>query len=145
MICFQVFGSTTHKRFVYFHYNVESAGSVLTTPQCKVIFNEPVFYEMINDKPIYTSGKNLQVFNYQRISTTQLDNHHWLFFGTQNVQFLVGGKKIKNKNSMSFVLDTNQSMIKGSWIIPDYCKGNLIGVEQNKQGWTTPALSKLTH
>jgi len=129
-----------NSQYVSFHYNVISAGKTLTDEQCRAIFSSPVYYNIVENKPVYKQSKNasFEVLSYKRLQVAYISNLELLFTGQQKVKLNVNGKSVNTNLMMSFVYNKPQEMVRGSWIVPGYCKGNLVGLKQGLNHWVEP-------
>jgi hypothetical protein len=124
-----------NKRFVIFNYNLQSINPSLTNQQCEELFKSPIFYRIENDKVIYETKSGYTASNYQRTNVAFIDKHNYLFTGTSTYAFDWNGKKQTATEESAFVLRKKEKMIRGSFIIKGFCKGNLIGVEETNNKW----------
>jgi hypothetical protein len=117
--------------YVMFHYNIHSDGKKWSDDQCSQMLSDPVYYNIVNDKPIYQNNPNLTDISYQRLSVTNINKQQILFTGKTNFTF----QSKPYAANVSFVLDINQSMIRGSERIGGICVANFIGLQQHGNTW----------
>lgn len=139
IICFCLMASLsfaqTNKRYVIFEYNFHSITPLMTNKQCEEHFKSPLFYQIENDHVIYEQNPGFTVSDYQRTNVTHLDKDTFLFTGKSTYTFDLNGKKQVAKEESAFVLKIKEQVIRGSFIIEGFCKGNLIGVEESVHQW----------
>jgi hypothetical protein len=124
-------------QYVLFRYNIHSINKAITDKQCQVLLNAPSYYDIINDKVVYkNSDSNVILSNYIRTNVAYIDKQHFLFNGSAQIAFSMLGKSRIAKQDISFVLNTMEQQVRGNFIIPGYCKGNIIGVDQNNNYWS---------
>ena len=51
------------------------------------------------------------------------------------INFSLNGKTHSTREDVAFVLTIPDQKIQGSFIVDGYCKGNMIGVNQNSNQW----------
>lgn len=124
-----------HYQYVIFNYNIASDGNKLSDKECKRIFSEPVFYDHTNDKPQYAKNKRFNIRSYQRTNVTFLSDTQRLFSGISQVSIMGQNNNNPLKEYSSFLLDMPAHHIVGHWRIPNYCRGNLMGTEQDTNHW----------
>ena len=126
--------------FVVFHYNIKSLSKTISDAQCESALNKRLYYNIVNDKPIYIDDSKKHPMSYRRETTTYLDQNKRLFTGI--LQFYPNGTKRMEHDS--FMLDIMRHTIQGSFYIKNYCTGNIIGVQQKMNNWKHPSQSKDT-
>lgn len=129
-----VFAQGNHQ-FVIYHHNIESIDPKITDEECNKLFSEPVFYNIVGDTPHYKDTSYHKNKTYKRISTTFLDSKRQLFLGTCEFDATHLETPIHLTQYMYFQLDLEKRMIRGGWMVPGRCKGNLIGVDQQVHQW----------
>lgn len=121
----------TQYDYVIFHYNIHSDGKKWSDDQCMAMLGDPLYYNIVNDKPIYQNTAHLSNISYQRLSTTYIDQTHRLFTGKNDFTFQ---SKTYTANA-SFALDMTQAMIRGTETVSGMCSSNIIGLQQHRNTW----------
>ena len=95
------------------------------------MLGDPLYYNIVNAKPIYQNTAHLPKISYQPSSTTYIDKTHRLFTGKSNFTF---ESKPYTANT-SFALDMTQAMIWGTETVPGVCYSTFIGLQQHQNNW----------
>lgn len=125
----------TEPLYAAFYFNLHSISKSVTDKQCDDLFRIPRQYTIVNDKVIYKDNANYTISDYQRTNVTYLNKMQYLFTGTSTINFSLKGKTHSTREDIAFVLTIPDQKIQGSFIVDGYCKGNLIGVNQNSNQW----------
>lgn len=134
--CLPALGFAVNAGYMSVPYNVQSVSDKFSDEQCQAIFSSPAFYDIDSDKPVYAkSNGNYQINDYHRLSTTYISKNQRLFYGKQNMSFAMADKKVTLDADLVTLLDLHRSQIRGSFYLPGYCKGNIIGVKQGLDSW----------
>lgn len=119
-------------RYMTSYYAIETDKSdQITTAECQKILQQPVHYNIINDKPVYRKDKDslYKILDYKRLITTEINDHQTLYTGELNVELIVQGQPVKTTEMVSFINDSQQKLIRGHMRIPGYCLASLLGVD----------------
>ena len=127
--------ATTELLYVNFYFNLRSISNVITDKQCEDLFKISRQYTIVNDKVFYKPHPDYTISNYKRTNVTYLNKTRYLFTGVSTITFTLDGKTQTAKEDVAFVLTVPDQRIQGSFILDGYCKGNLIGVNQNDNLW----------
>ena len=131
VFCSAMTVAQTQHSYVIFHYNIHSDGKNWSDDQCMAMLGDPLYYNIVNDKPIFQNTAHLSNISYQRLSTTYIDKTHRLFTGKGNFTF---ESKPYTANT-SFALDMTQAMTRGTETVPGVCSSNFIGLQQHQNNW----------
>ena len=107
----------------------------MTDEECFELFSEPDLYNIENDTPQYKDTQHQKNKKYQRLSTTFLDQNQQLFLGQAEFDVIINEKPVRVIREVYFLLDLEKHMTRGGWIVPGYCKGNLVGNDQHIHKW----------
>ncbi len=121
------FGYADDGEFVSQFTKISSINAQITDKQCQEIFSEPLYYTIVNDKPVYKKGKNHIISDYKRIQSTFIDTEHQLFLGREEAQFTFNQQAKQENLIVYFMLDRKNNTILGGWYVPNYCKGIVEG------------------
>ncbi|MBS0185243.1 MAG: hypothetical protein JSS34_02665 [Proteobacteria bacterium] len=122
-------------QFVCHSHNITSINPQITDRECYELFAETEFYNIKNDVPQFEDTLHQKNKTYKRLSTTFLDQNQQLFLGQAEFDLIREEESYRVKKDMYFLLDLEKHMIRGGWIVPGYCKGNLIGNDQHIHYW----------
>ena len=127
--------ATTEPLYVSFYFNLHSISKLVTDKQCEELFKMPRHYTIVNDKVVYKNHADYIISDYQRTNVTYLSKVQYLFTGASTISFSLNGKPHSTREDVSFVLTIPDQKIQGSFIVDGYCKGNIIGVNENSNHW----------
>lgn len=132
---FMAHAKTTEPQYVIFHFNLHAISNLMTDQQCQDLLSLPRQYTIVEDKVIYKENANYTISDYQRTNVTYLNDTQYLFTGTSTIHFSLHGKTQTARETVAFVLTIPDQKIQGSFIVEGYCKGNILGLNQNNNQW----------
>lgn len=115
----------------YFYYNVTSAGTLMTDAQCQVLMSDRDHYPA----NLVLEGKDPERYkkiDYIQTNITKINKSLSLITSYSNGSFTFNGKVHNVTNELAFITDASEEIMQGSFLIPKYCKGNIIGVYIDK-------------
>ena len=121
--------SYSYARFFYDAEALES--SPMTSEECQDVLRQTQYYNIVNEQPVYRNDKDalFKTHQYKRLSNTRLNNAQTLYTGEAKVEIVHQGRSVNAIESVSFVHDREQKMIRGHTRIAGYCQASIVGVE----------------
>ena len=106
--------------------------------ELKKDLEKPIYYTTKEDKVYYQNTPHQKNRHYTRLATTRLDSDQQLFLGKTEYDFITEGKAIPIVCYDYFVLDQQTKMIRGGEHAPGFYTAQIIGLDQNVNGWPRP-------
>ena len=129
---FSAISATPNYRYMLSYYAIEADKSgQMSATECQTMLQQSIYYNIISDKPVFREDKDAlyKILNYNRLITTELNDHQTLYTGEYSVELIHQGKPIKTTETVSFVHDSHQKLIRGHMRIPGYCQASLFGLD----------------
>lgn len=122
---------TDYGYMISFYAIKPDVDSKLSAHACNAVLGQPLYYNIIDDKPVYFIDDKsvLKMRDYQRLSTTHLNENQTLYSGQSSVELILSEQAVQSNAMMFFVHDRSQRFIRGYMRIPGYCQASLIGVD----------------
>lgn len=113
-------------RFLVWHYEVESVNPKISHQACAHLLRLPYEYTLDADNKLVLRTQNpVQLSDAKLISKIWLRRHTYLFHISVDTEF----EKNKIPENVEYVFNRSQHLIKGSFILSGFCKGQIVGVE----------------
>ncbi len=114
-------------------YNIISLDSSIADKQCEGLLTPPFYYILENgDMHFLNVNADYNIDKYEPLNMTPLGKDKFLYTGVLTVHFELNGRLFTQQERLSFVLNRDNQILKGNFIIPGLCKGNVIGWLTNK-------------
>jgi len=109
-------------------YNIVSLDPAISDKQCEGLLAPPFYYTQENGNMHFLNmNADYNIDKYEPLNKTPLGKEQLLYTGVMMVHFELNGQLFTQQERLSFVLNRDNQILKGNFIIPGLCKGNLIG------------------
>jgi hypothetical protein len=115
-------------RHMLMRYNIISIEPQVSDKQCQDLLSTPFYYSISQGNiQFFDVTPDYKIDKYEPINMSQLEHSDILFTGLLNVHFELNGQLYSKQENLSFVLNREYQVLKGGFVLPGLCKGNLIG------------------
>jgi hypothetical protein len=134
MMFFIVFFASTawafEPRYMFLHYAIQSISPDFSDKDCQELLKAPYEYTLLSDQDLnFITVNPVKLSHFKLVNQTLIKKHLYLLNLNFDAEFEFKAEPKQTVETMEYVLDTRNHNIKGNFILHQFCKGQILGME----------------
>jgi len=129
-IFYQGISYALNPNFILFHYAVESISPTISNKECQELYKTPYEYTFLESPDLQFNSVNpVKLTNFKLLNKALISKNEYLLSLHFNADFILHAEPKQNSETMDYLMDMHSRNFKGSFILHDFCKGQILGME----------------